>query len=300
VLRRLTADWPSHGGVAWLGLAETYDKLGDDRQVVASLEQAVGAQGFDMHRDIMDADNTTNMAVRWLGAIYERRKQWQQARALYERWKPASWCGNEAEDYAHERAIRIALMDDRLGAGDEAASALKTILDAPGLNGFDLRVGLAYVELAARHGKTKAVRAEISGLEETEADARKRLRGALRMAARYEARDAAGLLDAAAPRLSREPRSRDYQPPEGAMAARLLADLGAPARTELCGPSCHGGSSAAIWRRSGSPASRTSARCWPACAPAGAPNPARLCARRCQTPPPASRTTHPSSLQESM
>jgi GH24 family phage-related lysozyme (muramidase) len=53
------------------------------------------------------------------------------------------------------------------------------------------------------------------------------------MAARYEARDAAGLLDAAAPRLSREPRSRDYQPPEGAMAARLLADLGAPAWTEL-------------------------------------------------------------------
>jgi tetratricopeptide (TPR) repeat protein len=234
VLRRLSAGWPeTHGGAAWLGLAEAYDRLGDDTQVVVSLEHAVGGRAFDTHRDVMDADNTSNMAVRWLGGIYERRRNWKRARAVYESWKPISWCGNEREEYENERWVHIALLDARLGRAREAAAVLKKIMAEPGINGFDLRVALAYVEVAAGRRMTAAARREVARLESPDRENRVRLRDAFRMADRYEARDAAGVLDAVTRRLSREPASRDYEPPEGPMAARLLAELGAPAQAEL-------------------------------------------------------------------
>jgi len=103
----------------------------------------------------------------------------------------------------------------------------------PAINGFDLRVALAYVEVAAGRGMTAAARREIARLASLDRESRVRLRGALQMAGRYEARDAAGVLDAVTRRLSREPGSRDYEPPEGPMAARMLAELGSPAQAEL-------------------------------------------------------------------
>jgi hypothetical protein len=78
------------------------------RRMLDALRAAAASSSLDTHRSVMDADNTQNIARRWLGRELEARGAWREANQIYREWRPRSWCGNEAAEYAQERELALA------------------------------------------------------------------------------------------------------------------------------------------------------------------------------------------------
>ena len=109
--------------VAHLGLAEVYERTGDDKSMLEELELAAASPPIDTHRSIMDASNTQQIALRRLGDYYKTRGQVNKALEYFVRWKPTSWCGNGAAQFAWERDLAISECLLALGRTNEALNA---------------------------------------------------------------------------------------------------------------------------------------------------------------------------------
>jgi hypothetical protein len=237
ILRRLTEGWPSHAGFGWLGLANVYREQGKGKEQALreALQKALAASPRDTHLSIMDADNTRNIASRWLGSLLEADGAWKEARAVYEDWKPTSWCGNEVEAFTDERAAAIARCRFHLGEQDQAVAELWRLVtrkDTLITGSPRTAYALIYLEHAALAGKLDEARKKIGALDEE--DHRQVYLVPLRLYEAHARKDAAALFQAAEAIEDRWTKTGMdcfgfYGiPDEFPTAARLLSGLGAP------------------------------------------------------------------------
>jgi len=89
---------------------------------VAAYELAAGGRPVDTGLHAMDASNTNNRAVQWLGTHHLDRGNWKEALAWWTSWQPSSVCGTCADSMRMERAYYMALCKIRLGEHAAAAA----------------------------------------------------------------------------------------------------------------------------------------------------------------------------------
>lgn len=112
--------------LAWCGLGEVYRDMGDDKQMVAALENGLIAPRVETGIGIMDASDSQNRAHEMLGSHYMTIKQWKKALAIWENWKPESWCGTCAMEMESHRQTNIMVCRLQLG---KHAECIKAVVD---------------------------------------------------------------------------------------------------------------------------------------------------------------------------
>ena len=142
--------------MAWIGLGETYEKLGREAEMVEAYRTAAGKPSVGTHTSIMDASNTRNRAHQWLGAYYTRKENWQEALKWWQAWKPSSWCGTCADSMRTRRAHGIVQCLLELGRKDEALEVLEASVLGPHLSAGK-RLAVMLVDMYGERGQLDAL-----------------------------------------------------------------------------------------------------------------------------------------------
>lgn len=107
--------------LAYLGLSEVYEKLGDEAARIKYLTLAAGdANVAATNRGIMDTSDTRQVAHVRLGKYYQAKRNYEEALKYFTAWQPRSWCGNGQAQSKYERDLYIAESLLGLGREDEA------------------------------------------------------------------------------------------------------------------------------------------------------------------------------------
>lgn len=108
-------------GRARLGLAEVYQKLGDEKAMLQQLEVAAGAPATPTDRNLMDTSDTRQEAVQRIARHHFQKGNFKESLAAYKRWEPESWCGTCLMGMHMHRQHMITVC--RLNLGEHAAVA---------------------------------------------------------------------------------------------------------------------------------------------------------------------------------
>jgi hypothetical protein len=93
---------------AKLGLAQAHGAQGDNKRMVALLQEVAALPPADTHHGIMDASNTRNRAFELLGEYHMSKANWREALTWWERWEPTSWCGTCLQELQKKKQRNIA------------------------------------------------------------------------------------------------------------------------------------------------------------------------------------------------
>lgn len=107
-------------GAAHLGLADLCAAEKDDTGMLKHLEMAAGKPAVDTRRNLMDGDNTRQVAIVRLAQYHMTKKSHDVALNYLRQWSPSSWCGNCGEQFRYERDLMIAQCQVALGREDVA------------------------------------------------------------------------------------------------------------------------------------------------------------------------------------
>ena len=225
IFERLVAGWPDTGSLTYLKIAQIRRDQGDEDREIDALKTSLTFARIDTHRSVMDADNTSNIAYRRLAEIYENREEWARSLAVWQRWEPQSWCGNEATAYQHEKQMGIARCNFHLkNAGEALASIWKLVAEVDCLNGRHPGAAFLYAELSAKAGRIGEARRNFRRLPR---DRRARFMISIDIWQGYLDKAPQAILDALA---YFDPESlrglRRQAPIEFHGAARLLTEMG--------------------------------------------------------------------------
>lgn len=138
--------------MAWIGLGETYGKLGREAEMVEAYRTAAGEPSIETRTSIMDASSTRNRAHEWLGAYYTRKENWKEALKWWRAWKPRSSCGTCAASMRGRRTHGIVHCLLKLGRKDEAIKTIEASIFAPRL-GSSRRLAVMLVDLYREKGQ---------------------------------------------------------------------------------------------------------------------------------------------------
>lgn len=154
VLRQVVERYPAGAAapMAWIGLGETYEKLGREAEMLEAYRTAAGRPSVETQTSIMDASNTRNRAHQWLGAYYTRKENWQEALEWWQAWKPSSWCGTCADSMRTRRAHGIVECLLKLGRKDEALEVLEASVLGPHLSAGK-RLAVMLVDMYGERGQ---------------------------------------------------------------------------------------------------------------------------------------------------
>jgi len=121
---------------AHLELAEIYEKLNDEGEMVRHLESAAHAPPRATNHSVMDMSDTEQTAVVRLGQYYQHKGDAARALDYFRAWTPGSGgCGNCMAEFAWERDLYISQSLISLGRTNEALQQhlLPHVLNGDGL-----------------------------------------------------------------------------------------------------------------------------------------------------------------------
>jgi len=161
LLREITARF-SEGSVApraWLGMGEVLRRLGDETAMVEAYRQAAQLKPVDTHANPMDASNTANRAVEFLGLHYMKKGDHPEALRWWMDREPGSWCGNCSISLRTRRRQRIEACRAEIEKSEEALRRLGTKALDPNwiLPGFSLY----YADLMIARGRSADLRRQV-------------------------------------------------------------------------------------------------------------------------------------------
>jgi hypothetical protein len=97
--------------------------LGDDQQMIAALEMGFAAPQSETLYPNIDVSGSHTFACEILGARYMQHQEWGKALAIWQVWKPSSWCGTCNDQMATYKHYQIALCQLHLGQHQIVARA---------------------------------------------------------------------------------------------------------------------------------------------------------------------------------
>lgn len=107
--------------MAYLGLAETYEKIGDKESMLKYLKAVTELpKPTPTSRSIMDTSDTLQVALIRLGDYYKSIGNNAEALKYYQTWTPHSWCGTCSRINRASKDLLIAECLTRLGKKEEA------------------------------------------------------------------------------------------------------------------------------------------------------------------------------------
>lgn len=221
ILQEIVQRYPGGGtaSMAWLGMGEVYEKLGQEAQMVEAYKNAAAAPSAETQTNIMDASDTRNRAHQWLGTYYMMKKQdWPEALKWWGTWEPRSWCGTCAASMNSRKAHSIAVCLVKMGKADEALKTLEPmVFEDKFFCGADIAILL--VDLYRDRGKLGEVEARLQKARECfGAKLASEYVALIRMA---EKGDAEGLWK----HLQGSPSQKDPPSWQPGVAARLLVSI---------------------------------------------------------------------------
>jgi tetratricopeptide (TPR) repeat protein len=110
---------------AVLHVAECYEALGDEKQMVEWYERAAALDSRRADGEQMSPADARGIAIEALATHYMRKERWQEALHWWERFRGYGWCGNGLAAQADQRVAAIAHCQARLGRPQEARRLLE-------------------------------------------------------------------------------------------------------------------------------------------------------------------------------
>ena len=112
---------PRYIPLVYLGLAETWEKLGNETSMISNLKLAAGDPiATPTNRGIMDTSDTRQVALVRLGQYFKSKGNFQEALEFFTEWNPRSFCGNCAAQMRYEKSLYVSECLVGLDRSDEA------------------------------------------------------------------------------------------------------------------------------------------------------------------------------------
>lgn len=169
ILSKITSQYSDSpvASLAWCGLGEVYRELGDDKLMVAALSKGMVSPRVGTSVNIMDASETQNRAHELLGGHYMTTLHWREALAVWEDWKPSSWCGTCEWSMDLHRRTNITICQLQLGQHTDFVQPVVNHLrrntkDAWRVSGYQAYLTFLVYE---RAGQTKELSALVRAAE---------------------------------------------------------------------------------------------------------------------------------------